>query len=160
MKEIFYSVSFFFYIYIYTYLPHFHFAAPPAFIKKLPPYHGAVYNAQNVSIDCSVECVPLCNISWTKDEVPMDLTNNSHFYVSNTVHPPDPRTNDFQSIRSELIWNLTAWPNGQLDRFADNGKFTCESSGNGIGSGVKSTTHFHVECEYRLNVFFFFLSEG
>ncbi|XP_048512815.1 titin isoform X2 [Athalia rosae] len=120
-------------------------SAPPAFIKKLPPYQGFVYNAANVSIDCRVECVPLCSISWFKDNVSMDFTNNNHYYLSNTIHPPDPRTNDFQSIRSELVWNLTSWPNGELDRNTDNGKFTCKSSGNSIGPGVISTTHFHVE---------------
>ncbi|XP_017883950.1 uncharacterized protein LOC108627282 [Ceratina calcarata] len=120
-------------------------SAAPAFIKKLLPYHGYVYNSANVSIMCWVECAPMCNISWLKDGVPMDFTKTNRYYLSNVYHQPDLRTNDFESIQSTLVWNLTAWPSGQLDRVEDNVQFTCESSSNGIGPGVKSSTHFHVE---------------
>ncbi|KZC13798.1 Hemicentin-2, partial [Dufourea novaeangliae] len=120
-------------------------SAAPAFIKKLLPYHGYVYNSPNVSIMCWVECAPICNISWLKDDIPMDFTKTNRYYISNVYHPPDPRTNDFESIQSTLVWNLTAWPGGQLDRVEDNVKFTCESTSNGIGPGVNSSTHFHVE---------------
>lgn len=120
-------------------------SAAPAFIKKLPSYRGNVYNSRNVSITCWVECAPICNISWLRDDIPMDFTKTNRYYVSNVYHPPDPRTNDFESIQSTLVWNLTVWPNGQLDRAEDNVKFTCKSSSNGIGAGVESSTHFHVE---------------
>nr|XP_034174876.1 uncharacterized protein LOC117601811 isoform X3 [Osmia lignaria] len=120
-------------------------SAAPAFIKKLLPYHGYVYNSPNVSIMCWVECAPICNISWLKDGILMDFSKTNRYYLSNVYHLPDPRTNDFESIQSTLVWNLTAWPSGQLDRVEDNVKFTCESSSNGIGPGVKSSTHFHVE---------------
>ncbi|CAL7940719.1 unnamed protein product [Xylocopa violacea] len=120
-------------------------SAAPAFIKKLRPYHGDVYNSPNVSIMCWVECAPMCNISWLKDGVPMDFTKTHRYYLSNVYHQPDPQTNDFESIQSTLVWNLTAWPSGQLDRVEDTVKFTCESTSNGIGPGVKSSTYFHVE---------------
>ncbi|XP_076242835.1 neuromusculin isoform X2 [Calliopsis andreniformis] len=120
-------------------------SAAPGFIKKLLPYHGFVYNSPNVSIMCWVECAPICNISWLKDGVPMDFTKTNRYYLSNVYYPPDPRTNDFESIQSTLVWNLTAWPSGQLDRVEDNMMFTCESSDNGIGHAVKSSTNFHVE---------------
>ncbi|XP_053981934.1 hemicentin-1 isoform X3 [Hylaeus volcanicus] len=120
-------------------------SAAPAFIKKLLPYHGYVYNSPNVSIMCWVECAPICNISWLKDGIPMDFSKTNRYYLSNVHHPPDPQTNDFESIQSTLVWNLTAWSGGQLDRVEDNVKFTCESTSNGIGPGVKSSTHFHVE---------------
>ncbi|XP_011052073.1 PREDICTED: hemicentin-1 [Acromyrmex echinatior] len=117
----------------------------PTFIKKLHSYRGYVYNAPNVSIMCWVECAPICTISWLRDDIPMNFTKTNRYYVSNVYHPPDPRTDDFESIQSTLIWNLTVWPNGQLDRAEDNVKFTCKSSSNGIGPGVESFTHFHVE---------------
>ncbi|KAL6268570.1 hypothetical protein P5V15_001705, partial [Pogonomyrmex californicus] len=120
-------------------------SAAPTFIKKLHSYRGYVYNSPNVSIMCWVECAPICNISWLRDDIPMDFTRMNRYYVSNVYHPPDPRTNDFESIQSTLIWNLTVWPNGQLDRAEDNVKFTCKSSSNRIGPGVESSTHFHVE---------------
>ncbi|XP_039305897.1 hemicentin-1 isoform X9 [Solenopsis invicta] len=120
-------------------------SAAPTFIKKLHSYRGYVYNSPNVSIMCWVECAPICSISWLRDDIPMDFTKTNRYYVSNVYHPPDPRTNDFESIQSTLVWNLTVWPNGQLDRAEDNVKFTCKSSSNGIGAGVESSTHFHVE---------------
>ncbi|XP_036147089.1 hemicentin-1 isoform X7 [Monomorium pharaonis] len=120
-------------------------SAAPTFIKKLHSYRGYVYNSPNVSITCWVECAPICSISWLRDDIPMDFTKTNRYYVSNVYHPPDPRTNDFESIQSTLVWNLTVWPNGQLDRAEDNVKFTCKSSSNGIGPGVESSTHFHVE---------------
>ncbi|KMQ84554.1 hemicentin-1-like isoform 2 protein [Lasius niger] len=121
-------------------------SAAPTFIKKLHSYRGYVYSSPNVSIMCWVECAPICNISWLRDDIPMDFSKTNRYYVLNVYHPPDPRTNDFESIQSTLVWNLTVWPNGQLDRDEDNVKFTCKSSSNGIGPGVESSTHFHVEC--------------
>lgn len=129
--------------------------AAPTFIKKLHSYRGYVYNSPNVSIMCWIECAPICNISWLRDDIPMDFTKTNRYYVSNVYHPPDPRTNDFESIQSTLVWNLTAWPNGQLDRAEDNVKFTCKSSGNAIGAGVESSTHFHVECTFHSDLSFF-----
>ncbi|XP_011262411.1 hemicentin-2 isoform X3 [Camponotus floridanus] len=120
-------------------------SAAPTFIKKLHSYRGYVYSSPNVSIMCWVECAPICNISWLRDDIPMDFSKTNRYYVLNVYHPPDPRTNDFESIQSTLVWNLTVWPNGQLDRDEDNVKFTCKSSSNGIGPGVESSTHFHVE---------------
>ncbi|XP_070160276.1 titin isoform X5 [Polyergus mexicanus] len=120
-------------------------SAAPTFIKKLHSYRGYVYNSPNVSIMCWIECAPICNISWLRDDIPMDFSKTNRYYVLNVYHPPDPRTNDFESIQSTLVWNLTVWPDGQLDRDEDNVKFTCKSSSNGIGPGVESSTHFHVE---------------
>ncbi|XP_071647117.1 hemicentin-1 isoform X7 [Temnothorax longispinosus] len=120
-------------------------SAAPTFIKTLHSYRGYVYNSPNVSIMCWVECAPICNISWLRDDIPIDFSKTNRYYVSNVYHPPDPRTNDFESIQSTLVWNLTVWPNGQLDRTEDNVKFTCKSSSNEIGAGVESSTHFHVE---------------
>ncbi|XP_051156595.1 hemicentin-1 isoform X3 [Leptopilina boulardi] len=119
--------------------------APPAFIKKLPPYVGFAYNASSVSIECIVECAPICNISWKKGDKLIDFSESKQYYVTNFYRSPDLRTFDFESIQSTLIWNLTAWPNGQLDRLEDNGRFTCESTSNGVGKAVNSNTTFQVE---------------
>ncbi|XP_033213429.1 uncharacterized protein LOC117170634 [Belonocnema kinseyi] len=119
--------------------------APPAFIKKLPPYVGVAYNASNVSIECIVECAPICNISWRKGENFIDFSESKQYSVSNVHRQHDLRTFDFESIQSILIWNLSAWPNGQLDRIEDNGKYTCESTSNSVGRAVNSNTTFQVE---------------
>lgn len=123
--------------------------APPAFIERLPPYHGALVNATNINISCRVECSPLCSVHWLKDGKFLNLNSSSSLYsVSNTVIPPDTRTNDFESIRSMLIWNMSAWPGGQLDRIHDSANYTCQSTRNEVGLGVKSSTAFRVECKY------------
>ncbi|XP_034935255.1 hemicentin-1 isoform X9 [Chelonus insularis] len=120
-------------------------AAPPAFIHPLPPYHGYVYNAVNVSIGCRVECSPICNVSWIKNNAPINFTATDRYYVTNVYHPADQSTSDFESVQSNLTWNLDAWPNRELDRFKDNDNYTCVSSENDVGDGVKSTTYFQVE---------------
>ncbi|XP_014297266.1 hemicentin-1 isoform X3 [Microplitis demolitor] len=120
-------------------------AAPPGFINPLAPYNGYVYNAVNVSIGCRVECSPICNVSWIKNNVPINFTATDRYYVTNVYHPADQSTSDFESIQSNLTWNLDVWPNRQLDRFKDNDNYTCISSDNDVGKGVQSTTHFQVE---------------
>lgn len=107
---------------------------------------GFAYNASSVSIECIVECAPICNISWKKGDKLIDFSESKQYYVNNFYRSPDLRTFDFESIQSTLIWNLTAWPNGQLDRLEDNGRFTCESTSNGVGKAVNSNTTFQVEC--------------
>jgi hypothetical protein len=78
----------------------------------------------------------------------LDTGPHTRYSVINTVIPPDPRTNDFESVQSTLVWNMTAWPGGQLDRFTDNANYTCQSTGNAVGAGIKSTNFFGVECEF------------
>ncbi|XP_075211632.1 neuromusculin isoform X6 [Lycorma delicatula] len=124
---------------------HIQVHAPPTFIERLPPYYGALMNAQQISISCRVECLPLCSVNWLKNARAIDLGSNTRYTVHNTVVPPDTRTNDFASVHSTLIWNMSAWPGNQLDRIHDNANYTCQSTGNAVGVGVKSTTFFAVE---------------
>lgn len=126
-------------------------AAPPAFIKKLPQLVGFVYNATNVSLSCHVECSPLCEIVWMKNNRTIDFGRTRQYYVENVRHPPSLHTDDFESVNSSLVWNLGAWPEGQLDRVLDNDvTFTCMSTSNGIGPGVASTVKIEVYCEYSV----------
>ncbi|XP_023246410.1 hemicentin-1 [Copidosoma floridanum] len=120
-------------------------SAPPAFIKKLPQLVGFVYNATNVSLECHIECSPLCDIVWLKNNRSIDFGRTRKYYVENGRLAPNRSTDDFESISSSLIWNLTAWPSGQLDRIIDNDStFTCMSTSNGIGPGVSSTVKIEV----------------
>ncbi|CAB3363001.1 Hypothetical predicted protein [Cloeon dipterum] len=120
--------------------------APPAFIERLPPYHGALMNAEHISLSCRIECQPACGVKWLKDGQPIPLgMANSRYTVKTNILPPDPRTNDFESVVSTLVWDMKQWPNGELDRIYDNANYTCESSSNEVGPGVKSTTFFGVE---------------
>lgn len=122
------------------------FVAPPTFIERLPPYYGALMTSASINMTCRVECSPLCSIDWMKNGLRLD-TSGPRYSVQNTVIPPDPRTNDFESVQSTLMWNMTAWPGSRLDRHADNANYTCFSTGNAVGSGVKSNTFFSVECK-------------
>ncbi|CAH0389720.1 unnamed protein product [Bemisia tabaci] len=121
--------------------------APPAFIERLPPYYGALINAQHISISCRVECSPRCSINWLKNGRPIDFRPGvpSRYIIKNTEMEAEPRSNDFESTHSVLIWNMTAWPGGQLDPIYDNVNYTCQSTGNSVGVGVKSTTFFGIE---------------
>lgn len=110
------------------------------------PYHGVAWNATEVKITCQVECYPICEIYWLKNGVPINF--QEHFFtIKNTKLRPEPAKNDFESIVSTLAWNMTAWPNGKLNRAVDNDNYTCQSSPNEHGAGVYSTTHFRVECK-------------
>ncbi|CAG7834604.1 unnamed protein product [Allacma fusca] len=117
--------------------------APPMFIERLQPYRGAITTAKEVSISCQVECYPLCDIIWLKDGLP--LSETEFYTIKKSTLPPDETKSDFESVVSTLIWNLTAWPGGQLDRLHDNANYTCQSTANEVGPGVSSTTSFRVE---------------
>ena len=127
------------------------YAAPPTFIKPLEPYHGVLTTAKEVSMSCQVECYPLCDIIWLKDGLP--LGDTAEFYtIKKRTLPPDVPKSDFESVASTLTWNLSGWPGGQLDRVHDNANYTCQSTGNTVGSGVSSTTSFRVECNVKCSV--------
>lgn len=77
----------------------------------------------------------------------IDLESDSLYTVTNKRLPPNANSNDFASIQSTLHWNMSAWPGGQLDIFHDNANYTCLSTSNSVGPGVRSTTLFGVECK-------------
>ena len=86
-----------------------------------------------------------------RNNKPIDFTRTRQFYVQNNRSPPNLRTDDFESINSSLVWNLTAWPSQQLDRIADNDvTFTCSSTPNGIGPGVASTVKIEIYCKCKI----------
>jgi len=119
-------------------------SAPPSFIQSLGPYTGFTATSVNVSLLCQVECSPLCDILWLKDGVPIQ-DNSDYFTVRARQVPPNYSKNDFESVKSELIWKLENWNRGRLDRLQDNTHYSCKSSGNPVGEGVSSDTHFRVE---------------
>ncbi|XP_042146876.1 hemicentin-2 isoform X4 [Ixodes scapularis] len=117
--------------------------APPSFIDRLPAVHGALQNSTDVSLWCRVECEPACVIEWLRAGDNIDY--NPQFGIQTTPHPEEPARNHFASVVSTLKFNMSLWPGGVLDRNMDNTTFTCRSSGNLVGRGISSTTHFEVE---------------
>ncbi|XP_064471692.1 hemicentin-2-like isoform X1 [Ornithodoros turicata] len=118
--------------------------APPDFIEPLPIETGALQNASDVSLSCRVECEPTCVIDWLRAGELIDKYN-PQFTIQMTPHPIEPKENHFASVVSTLKFNMTLWPGGVLDRVTDNTTFTCRSTGNLVGKGVSSTTHFQVQ---------------
>ncbi|XP_059622571.1 hemicentin-2-like isoform X2 [Phlebotomus argentipes] len=118
--------------------------AAPAFIQKLPPYTGALFSTPGISLSCRVECIPRCNISWFKDGMGIE-EYREQYYVRDSYLPPDPSTGDFESTLSILHFNMSAWPDEKLDIFRDSANYSCASSNNSVGGGVRSATYFGVE---------------
>uniref|UniRef100_A0A1B6E6D7 Ig-like domain-containing protein n=1 Tax=Clastoptera arizonana TaxID=38151 RepID=A0A1B6E6D7_9HEMI len=119
--------------------------AKPKFIRTPEYYTGGRFDLEHINISCRVECSPMCAIHWLKNDRLIDLGPNSLYYVQDVTMAPDIATNDFQSVYSMLIWNMSAWPGQQLDRIRDNDYYTCRSTGNEAGPGVNFTTKFAVE---------------
>ncbi|XP_044272601.1 uncharacterized protein LOC123016327 [Tribolium madens] len=102
--------------------------APPTVITKASAtYKGVLYTSQNMSLSCQIECFPRCSIKWYKDGHEINFENNKLYYVINTNHSADYKTNDFESIESTLVWNMTNWPGKQLDKTAPDSYYTCAS---------------------------------
>ncbi|XP_065086926.1 hemicentin-1 isoform X2 [Ochlerotatus camptorhynchus] len=123
---------------------HLEVHAPPAFVQKLHPYTGALYSTSNISLACRVECVPSCTISWFKDGVGIE-DSDERYYITSSYLPAEPATGDFESAYSVLHFNMSTWPDGILDRIRDSSNYSCVSSNNTAGPGVRSTTYFGVE---------------
>ena len=115
----------------------------------MPPYTGAMSEAAQFSVQCQVECSPLCDVFWLKDGAAIADDDDRYTITSDRV-APNVAKNDFESVTSRLEWNIANWPGRRLDRVIDNANYTCASTGNLVSSeGVSSTTYFRVECKSR-----------
>ncbi|KAG5680757.1 hypothetical protein PVAND_010244 [Polypedilum vanderplanki] len=116
----------------------------PTFINTLPQYSGFLYSEPNIVLTCRVECVPKCSIYWFRDGE--GITNlNKKYFIKEIFLPADRSTGDFESVQSELHFNISSWPNQRLDVLKDSANYTCSSSNNSVGLGVRSVTSFGVE---------------
>lgn len=122
--------------------------AQPAFIQNLQPRTAALFSSVNVSLSCRVECVPACTILWFKNNMGIEKSDE-RYYINETYVPADMAVGDFESVLSVLHFNMSAWPDNKLDIYKDNANYSCVSSGNSEGAGVRSETVFHVECTYK-----------
>lgn len=119
--------------------------APPAFIQNLQPRTAALFAAKNISLSCRVECAPLCSITWNKNGYGIEKYDE-RYVITDSFLPADKAIGDFESVLSTLHFNMSAWPLQQLDIHEDNANYSCVSSPNSEGPGVRSSTDFHVEC--------------
>ncbi|XP_016657684.1 uncharacterized protein LOC100161772 isoform X2 [Acyrthosiphon pisum] len=125
--------------------------APPNYITGPPQYLGVAYNATHVNASCTVECYPHCSVNWLRRGVlidPMNNPNDKERYSILTEYLPAERLkNDFEAVRSTLIWRMDNWPGGRgLDPITDSTEYSCRSSGNEVGPPVsESIMNFSVE---------------
>ena len=122
------------------------FSAPPNFISRLSPISGTLADAANFSLFCQVECSPLCDVFWLRNDVIIDESDERFTVLTEEIEPNFVK-NDFESTASTLVFNLDFWPGGSLDREIDAANFSCQSLGNVAGIGVSSSTFFQVECK-------------
>jgi len=75
-----------------------------------------------------------------------------HFFLRYTILteylPAERLKNDFEAVRSTLIWRMDNWPGGRgLDPITDSTEYSCRSSGNDVGPPVSELImNFSVEC--------------
>ncbi|XP_050434086.1 uncharacterized protein LOC126841559 isoform X3 [Adelges cooleyi] len=129
--------------------------APPNYILGPPQYKGVAFNDTHVNASCTVECYPLCTVEWLRQGVPIDPINNVadrlKYMIITEYMQAERLKNDFEAVRSTLVWRLENWTNGQtgrtgLDPATDSAMYSCRSSGNSVGEGVpESIMHFSVE---------------
>ncbi|XP_050518836.1 lachesin [Diabrotica virgifera virgifera] len=119
--------------------------APPVFKMKPPTYYSVLYNSKHISLNCIVECYPECAIVWYKDGIKLNIEHNPLYTVETRYLPSNQQVNDFESIYSTLIWNMTAWPVNMLDYT----NYTCQSTSNIAGVGISSTTEIAVDYNNR-----------
>ncbi|XP_060858911.1 uncharacterized protein LOC132936236 isoform X4 [Metopolophium dirhodum] len=125
--------------------------APPNYITGPPQYLGVAYNATHVNASCTVECYPHCSVNWLRRGVLIDPMNNpmdkERYSILTEYLPAERLKNDFEAVRSTLIWRMDNWPGGRgLDPITDSTEYSCRSSGNEVGPPVsESIMNFSVE---------------
>ncbi|KAL1418323.1 hypothetical protein MTO96_005788 [Rhipicephalus appendiculatus] len=129
--------------------------APPSFLRSLPATGGSLRNATAVSLECVVECDPVCEVRWLRNNE--TLEESPFFHASQAVRPEG--GGHFHSVASILSWNMSQLPPSSFDY----NTFTCQSSENAVGPGVSSTMLFRVEYppeKLQVSVVQLDLSEG
>lgn len=171
-------------------------ALAPSFVQPLAPrtYWPEVYvpsavattatsvdhstNSRQLELVCHVQCEPICQIEWLRNNEPLDYGRQSGSMSSNfvtyqvrqSIMDENVEANLFKSIESKLVLQFREGPiNGhsggepnssqqQLDRertlerrhLLSGANYTCQSSPNSMGPPVRSTTKFIVQCKYKL----------
>ncbi|XP_076325692.1 hemicentin-2-like isoform X2 [Tachypleus tridentatus] len=113
--------------------------APPRLVEELPRTGGALRNLQSVNLRCRVECEPLCDITWYRNN--KSLNGSKLFTIETFREAPDVDNNTFDSVVSILSWNMRHFPSESFDF----NNFTCKSSENEVGDSVSSTMVFRLE---------------
>lgn len=122
---------------------------------------------RQLELVCHVQCDPICQIEWLRNNEPLDLrrqaeslnSNYVTYQVKNSVMDENVDANQFKSVHSKLIMQFQDSSSSSLRRIdrdktlerralLNGSNYTCQSSPNSMGAPVRSTTKFVVQCEY------------
>jgi len=118
--------------------------APPTFIKTLPDKATFVSHDPDISLQCQVECVPLCNIQWMKNDEIISLDDH-RYTIEEEIIPEEREKNQFQSISSKVSWNLEHLEDNKLDHDDLNFTVICYVENTNEGDSISSSTKVEVE---------------
>lgn len=118
--------------------------APPTFIKKLAEETTFLSDGDDLSLQCQVECAPLCTVEWLKNDEIIDRDSDL-FSIEQSIIPENPDTNTFTSVLSRLSWNLENFQDNKLDHNELNFTISCQVDENDIGLSLSSTSSITVE---------------
>ena len=95
-----------------------------------------------MSFSCHVECDPLCDVSWSFNDVTF-VDGDLGVTITEEIIPENSET--FSSVLSTLTLSQEALDD-VIDDIDTNLTISCKSSINDFGSSVSSSTSLSIEC--------------
>ena len=117
----------------------------PSLAKPVRYRQSQQSSAQIFSLCSQVECDPLCDLLWTREDVPIE-TDDEMFEIIEEVLPEDPDNNVFTSVRSTLRKRA----NITFDHEETNLTISCQVSDHQVGDSISSSMSVLVECKCLL----------
>ena len=162
---------------------HLHVALAPSFVQPLASRTNwpevslngdGMDPSQQLELVCHVQCEPLCQIEWLRNNEVLDVRRQSeglssnyiNYQIKQTIRDENPAANMFKSVESKLVLQFKSdnansiHQHPQFNRekilerrmLLSGANYTCQSSPNSMGPPVRSTTKFMVQCEYINNL--------
>ena len=100
------------------------------------------FTGQIISFTLQVECDPICDIDWTKDDEAINA-DDEMFEITEEILPEDFDNNVFMSVKSSLRMQA----NSSLDHAETNLTFSCQVSDPQLGDFISSSSSVFVECK-------------
>lgn len=109
--------------------------APPSFIEALPDTMNVLSDDPDFVITCQVECDPVCDVVWLKDDLVVEAEDEM-FEIIEEVVPEDFDNNVFMSVKS----TIRKHSNISFDRTETNLTFSCQVSDHQFGDFISSSS--------------------
>lgn len=153
-------------------------ALAPSFVQPLASrtYWSEVSPTTNVSnldynpgsrtqfeLVCHIQCEPICQIDWLKNNEPLDLSRQLEsptskyvlYQIKQKIVDENIEANLFRSVESRLVFQFSDSTNLSKEKILErrhllnNANYTCLSGPNSSGPPVRSTTRLVVQCKYK-----------